>query len=167
MKQGNLVLKVLGWTIVATVVFVLIGKIGRKRAHKYSIEQEFHRHVSARDRLLNPKEFQMYRIIKEAFPNQLVFCQVALSQLIDIKPGAPKGLANRFYRLVADFVVCDTDTKPWLVIEVDGRSHRTTVQAERDTRKDIVVTEAGLKILRISAAHLPIARELRRMAASR
>ena len=37
-----------------------------------------------------------------------------------------------------------------LVVEVDGSQHKEAIQAERDSRKDRLLKEAGIKILRLS-----------------
>ena len=37
-----------------------------------------------------------------------------------------------------------------LVVEVDGSQHREDVQSARDSRKDRLLSDAGIKILRLS-----------------
>ena len=37
-----------------------------------------------------------------------------------------------------------------LVVEVDGSQHKKEIQMKRDKRKDRLLTEAGIKILRLS-----------------
>lgn len=49
-----------------------------------------------------------------------------------------------------DFVIYNTLNKAIeLVIEVDGSQHNESVQAERDRRKDRLLGDAGIKILRL------------------
>lgn len=50
-----------------------------------------------------------------------------------------------------DFVIYNTLNKAIeLVIEVDGSQHKECIQAERDRRKDRLLSNAGIKILRLS-----------------
>ena len=149
--------------IVAGLAVALLASFWDKRTKRKQINQQFDRRVRAKKTVLNEKEYELYKSLQSAFPHHLILCQVALSQLIDVKPNAPRGLANKFYRLVADFVICTTSTQPLAVIELDGRAHQTAVQAERDRRKDAVINASGLKIIRIRANSMPSARELKRL----
>jgi hypothetical protein len=94
-----------------------------------------------------------------------VLPQVALSQFIAVKAGAPRSLAwqNRFYRLVADFVLCRRDFGIIAVIEVDDPSHARAERQRADARKPQVVESAGLRLVRIPAGQLPSDARLRAM----
>lgn len=113
------------------------------------------------NQLLNKAGLTLYRTLLKACPECLVFSQVALSQLIGLRRGAPRALTNRYYRLVADFVICDQEGKPIAVIELDGRWHDSTRQSERDGRKDQILGAAKIPIVRLKPASIPEAAELR------
>ena len=55
--------------------------------------------------LLSKSEQQLHRRLLQAFPQHLIFSQVALSQLIGLNPGAAWSTRNRYGQLVADFVI--------------------------------------------------------------
>ena len=49
-----------------------------------------------------------------------------------------------------DFVIYNTLNKAVeLVVEVDGSQHKESIQTERDRRKDRLLSNAGIKILRL------------------
>ena len=50
-----------------------------------------------------------------------------------------------------DFLIYNTLNKEIeMVVEVDGSQHKEEIQANRDKRKDRLLTDAGIKILRLS-----------------
>ena len=48
-----------------------------------------------------------------------------------------------------DFVLCNGQFAPYLVVELDGSSHHRRRQRERDATKDEVLQAAGLEVLRL------------------
>lgn len=84
----------------------------------------------------------------------VLFCHVRLIDLVDCKGG--QGVRNTIDRLHVDFVLCRGkahDYQPVLVIELDGPSHQTPKQQERDEKKDNALQEAELPILRFPVAN--------------
>ena len=56
-----------------------------------------------------------------------------------------------------DFVVYDKlDKKVHLIIEVDGKQHEDFIQKQRDERKDRIIQEAGLKLIRIRTTDVDV-----------
>ena len=54
------------------------------------------------------------------------------------------------YRRACDFVIYNTlDKKIELVVEVDGSQHQEEIQSARDRRKDRLLQEANIRILRL------------------
>lgn len=46
--------------------------------------------------------------------------------------------------------------KTRLIIEVDGKQHEDVVQEKRDDRKDRILQEAGLKLIRIKTTDVDV-----------
>jgi very-short-patch-repair endonuclease len=112
--------------------------------------------------LLSKSEQQLHQRLLQAFPQHLIFSQVALSQLIGLNAGTAWSTRNRYSQLVADFVICDLKYQPLAVIEVDGITHDHPKQAEADSRKVAVLSAAQLVLLRLNGAALPTVEELKR-----
>lgn len=144
---------------VALIAIPLLALLGRPRLARW--RNPFEGVVQSQE-LLNEAEVRLYRLLREAVPECYVLPQVALSQVIRLRRGAPRELFNRYDRLVADFVVCTAQFTPLAVVELDGRTHQRRRQKERDRRKDQVVLAAGLKMFRIRArGRWPSAFEIR------
>jgi Protein of unknown function (DUF2726) len=113
--------------------------------------------------LLTQSEQRLYKLLTEVLPHHCIFAQVAVSQLIGLDTGAPWSIRNRYSQLVVDFVICGTDYRPLLVVELDGISHEHPKQAEADARKVAVLRAAKLDLIHINAAALPSSSELKSM----
>lgn len=84
-------------------------------------------------------------------PGHHVFPKVRLSDLLDI-PGdgrqywqAYGGVSQKH----VDFVLCDAQFRPYLVVELDGKSHARPRQQRADATKDAVLEAAGIELLRL------------------
>jgi very-short-patch-repair endonuclease len=115
--------------------------------------------------LLSPREQEFHKLLVGLYPQHFVFAQVALSQLIDVRPGTANRLSirNQFSQLVADFVLCGRDFSIALVIELDDPTHAAPDRQDADRRKTRAIEAAGMRLVRIPAGPLPQIAELRRM----
>ena len=115
--------------------------------------------------LLTAREQDLYRRLEELYPQHRVFAQVALSQLLDVRPGTGnrRAIRNHFSQLVADFVLCRPDFSVAAVIELDDSSHGAIDRQQADGRKTKAVESAGLRLVRIPAGPLPSNDELREL----
>jgi len=112
--------------------------------------------------VLTPVEQQLYHRLTRAFPDQVVLAQVAVSQLVGVKRGEKRqAIANRYNRLVVDFVVCGRDFRVAAVIELDDRSHDEPARQDADRRKAAVLAAAGIPLHRLNVNPLPDESELR------
>jgi uncharacterized protein DUF2726 len=113
--------------------------------------------------LLTPWEQDLYRRLEELYPQHRVFAQVALSPLLEVRPGTGnrRAIRNHYSQLVADFVLCRDDFSVVAVIELDDSSHAATDRRNADLRKTKAVESAGLRLVRIPAGELPSPDELR------
>ena len=116
--------------------------------------------VKAR-RPVSPVEQQLYRRLIDAFPQCIVLCQVAVSQLVSVTPGPGRQAAfNRIARLVADFVICTADFSVVHVIELDDSSHAAADRQNADRNKSDALAAAGYSLVRFQASRLPTVAEL-------
>jgi hypothetical protein len=128
------------------VLAVAIGLAERLFQSRRSVPDQWP--VYARP-VLTEVERDFYTRLRAALPELTVLCQVQIGQFIEVKdPSRHPGVRNRYDRLSADFVVCLEDFQPLLVIELDDATHDRPVQRARDTKKDSVLTAAGVTIVR-------------------
>lgn len=129
------------------------GRKGRQAAYK------------ARAALLTEPEQVLLHRLREAFPEHLVFSQVAMNQIVSVHPriankSERKSLWNRINGLSLDFVVCSLDCAPVAAIELDDRTHERADRRKSDANKDAALESAGVRLLRISVGAIPSADEL-------
>ncbi|EAR22470.1 DUF2726 domain-containing protein [Nitrococcus mobilis] len=112
-------------------------------------------------RPLSDPEQVLFGRLKTALPDHVILSQVSFSQFLFTKGGDRKQNFARFAEVrqkVADFLVCDPSFRIVSVIELDDRSHRQ----EKDERRDAILKEAGLKIVRWKTSNIPNAETIRR-----
>ena len=98
----------------------------------------------------------------------ILLAKVRLGDLVRVRgQGSEEATArNKIDRKHVDFVLVDPGSmQPWLVIELDDRSHRSAAARSRDADKDAALAGAGLPLLRIPAARRYDAGELRQQIA--
>jgi hypothetical protein len=89
---------------------------------------------------------------EEAFNTMMFHSQVALAQLASVTNEA---LTTREREFMSNRASCDlvvyfkVGKTPLGVIEVDGGSHETAVQSERDSLKNSILEKSGIPILRL------------------
>jgi very-short-patch-repair endonuclease len=114
--------------------------------------------------LLSEREQVLFGRLARALPGHRVLAQVALSQMVGVKKGANyRAVSNRYYRLVADFVVCKPDFSILAVVELDDRYHDHPRRQDADRRKTDVLQAAGIPIFRVNGGVLPSEEELASM----
>jgi len=150
------------WVIVLVVVVVIVLLKVQPRALRSS--RFGHWPLSAQP-LLTPREQQLYHRLRALYPNQLLFVQVALSQLLKVAPSVSDSWAirNHFIRLVADFALCRADFSVIAIIELDDASHSRSDRIDADRRKALALESAGIPLVRIPAGALPSDAELKRL----
>jgi hypothetical protein len=110
---------------------------------------------------VSPVEQQLYRRLIDAFPQCIVLCQVAVSQLVSVTPGPGQQVAfNKICRLVADFVLCTADFAVIGIIELDDSSHAAAHRQNADRNKSEALTAAGYTLVRFQASKLPTSAQL-------
>ena len=107
--------------------------------------------------LSKPEQILFHRLI-EAFPNHLVFAQVAMSMVVKpVYSNRSEGtiLLNRICRKVFDFVICDKKSNVLYVVELDDASHDRAVSKKRDHDKNMALKSAGIPLVRFQAKEMP------------
>jgi very-short-patch-repair endonuclease len=114
-------------------------------------------------KLLSERERSLYQSLLNLYPDHKLFIQVALSQLIEVDRNHPErqSIRARYKQLVADFVLCRSDLSVVAVIELDDRSHAAPIRQAADARKNKVLANAGIRLVRIPAGRIPSADDLR------
>jgi very-short-patch-repair endonuclease len=86
--------------------------------------------------------------------------QVAVSQILRAS-GKDRAGFFAINKLLVDFLIVSESFKVLAVVELDGRSHGSEQQRERDARKNAAFESACIKIHRVSHPKLPEVAEIR------
>lgn len=95
--------------------------------------------------LLSNHEKTMFGEIRQSVPECQIFVQVALSAILWTKSQSTR---NKFNRLIADFVITDSDFNILAIIELDDKSHDNPETQAKDAKRDAMLREADYKVLR-------------------
>lgn len=109
--------------------------------------------LTAKPLLSRPEQTLYWRLVN-AFPNNTVLAQVALSQMFKATGGNRKSNFAHYGRVrqkVADFVICDRSFQPLYLIELDDRTH----SKKKDRQRDALTSESGLPTIRWRSSALP------------
>lgn len=81
----------------------------------------------------------------------IVMAKVRLADLIDRRQEKKwnQALFQKISQQHLDFVICNKDAKPMLVIEIQDSSHHTKEAMEKDAFKKIVLESSGYKLLQV------------------
>jgi len=111
--------------------------------------------------LLSANEKEFFVRLSQALPDCHILTQVALGALL--QPGI-KNNNKKYYRIratfsqkIADFVICGKEMEVLAVVELDDKTHR----ADRDAKRDAMLTQAGYKIIRWDSKSKPTAEQIR------
>lgn len=156
---------IFGMIFLAIAIVLLIAAVKKFKGNR-NISAGETWPVFAKKTLLNEKEQVVFQRLSEAFPDWIVFAQVALSQLVVVKSGKENGIyRNKIYKKVIDFVVCRTDTSIVASFELDGNSHDMPARSKSDVDKENALAAAGIKLIRINTKNLPNGSQLKALIA--
>jgi hypothetical protein len=115
--------------------------------------------------LMSPTELKLFSRLVAAYPQHFIMSQVQLSQIITVPKGSDNymGWLNKISRMSLDFVICDYESKPLCVIELDGASHLAKSSKDRDAKKDRSLAAASIRIVRIKVSEIPTVSELTKL----
>lgn len=101
--------------------------------------------------LFSQHEKDAYRKLKEIADKRgyMIFAKVRLLDLLEPVRKHPnyRTLFNKIQAKHVDFVLCDYDLEPYMIIELDDRSHDVPKRKERDQFVDEVLTQCGYRII--------------------
>ena len=107
-------------------------------------------------RLMTVPEQKLYWKLKRALPHLIVLAQVQASRTIRVKNGHSfKYWFNRINRTSYDFVICNKNSFPLAVIELDDSSHDNEKRQADDNRKNKALEGAKLKLFRWRMNEIP------------
>lgn len=135
---------------IALIVLRQFGLLGQAQARAY-----------VRRRPLTEVETKLYARLLEALPAHAVFAQVALSRVIEPKPGLKHLQAFRaISQKSVDFLVCDPAMNVVCAIELDDQTHGRADRRRADVTKSLALASAGVKLVRWQAKALPSVGEI-------
>lgn len=134
--------------VLVVLVFAAIrGKLGPKADYRYY----------KKELMTAPEQVLLHRLIS-ALPGKLIFAQVAMRALVDIKSTDRKTYWSKTGEIqgkYVDFVVCELSGAVVAVIELDDASHQREDRRKADLIKNKAFTEAGIRLIRIQGGKLP------------
>lgn len=148
-------------TIVVTAISGFVSKNKRSRRKEVKVNNTLSPAKFRAKRPLSDPEQVLFGRLKSALPDHVILSQVAFSQFLLTKGGDRKQNFTRFAEArqkVADFLVCDPSFQIVSVVELDDRSHRQ----EKDERRDAILKEAGLRVVRWRTSNIPNSEAIRR-----
>jgi hypothetical protein len=151
--------------LIVILIAVIAGAIWVLREITRGVGAEDDRWPLFAKPLLTEQEQLLYQRLVALYPDHIVVAQVALSQLLAVKPGTPhwRSIRSRYKQLVADFVLCRPDFTVVAVIELDDSSHAAAGRQDADQRKTKAVESAGIRLIRIPAGPVPSEGVLRQL----
>lgn len=144
--------------IFAVLIVVVIALKGKRQAlgdYRYY----------KKELLTAPEQVLLHRLIS-ALPGKLIFAQVAMRALVDVKSPDRKTYWSKTGEIqgkYVDFVVCEPSGAVIAVIELDDASHQREDRQKADRIKNKAFTEAGVRLIRIQGGKLPDAVTLQKL----
>jgi hypothetical protein len=109
--------------------------------------------------LSEPEQVLFWRL-REALPECVVLSQVSFSRFIEpagVGGSGRQALFNRISRKTVDFLLCLPDFTLVAAVELDDGSHLV----QRDVKRDAILKDAGIPILRMNVRDIPSVDQLR------
>ena len=142
------ILLVAGIVLIALSIVALVytAKSDEKLSKPFNAEYDY----VAKPQLMTASEREMFDVLRSA-TRHAIYPQVALSALVDKKGNATS--RNELFR-VLDFVICNSETKPILVVELNDKSHFLPSRRERDEKVAYILGKAKIKLLVVTVDEL-------------
>lgn len=99
-------------------------------------------------KLLNEREIIFYEKLKEGLKGLFVFPQVSMNQVLDVEQQRDYKDRIPFWAKIIDYVVCTPGYQIIAMIELDGPSHDSRSQKQKDQERDEMLKEAGYIVVR-------------------
>lgn len=136
---------------VLAVIVTVAGKMLGEKSPNLKTLPPFRKRKS----VLTENERAFFHTLCRAVPEgHFIFANMRLIDLVEVEGKGPgvQAWRNKVWRKHVDFVICEpAQLAPLLAIEVDGNTHATERQAQRDADKDACLHAAGIPLLRLPA----------------
>ncbi|OAM31921.1 DUF2726 domain-containing protein [Eikenella corrodens] len=107
-------------------------------------------------------EQEVYWKLVQALPDYIVLAQVQASRILKVKRGENhRAWFNRISRMSYDYLICQKNSYPLLVIELDDATHEKADRQDADRRKKLALASAGIKIIRWRRPDVPSTEQIR------
>lgn len=141
--------------LVGILIFVFALLEGDKKTPRDQTKGSIAFPYTKKEYFFTRSERALYSQLKNnVLPSYEVFSKVRLADLLVIKAQGSEYFKafGRISQKHVDFVICDQEYRPLLVIELDGDSHSRSKQKKADETKDQALQAAGLPILRLKVS---------------
>jgi very-short-patch-repair endonuclease len=113
-------------------------------------------------RALTPTDTLMFARLSEALPNHQILAQVQLIRYIDGRTASDKlRLFNTYGRMSSDFLICNEQFDVLAAVELDDKTHARPDRIKADTKKEAILKDAGIPLIRWHAEAIPKGPEIR------
>lgn len=148
-----IIIIVAGIALLAASTLGIFGKPTRKKRSHIEAEGKWPLYPYY---AMTRNEQALYWHLVKALPDYIVLAQVQASRVIRVKKGEnQQSYLNRFNRMSYDFLICHKNSYPLAVIELDDGSHQQAKRIESDNRKNKVLADAGIPLLRWEKNTIP------------
>lgn len=135
-----------------TILCILMFLVTRAKKEKKSVDTW---PLYPKKPISEAEQIFFYRLQK-ALPDNLILAQVQLSRFIGVKKGFDfHEWNNRINRMSIDFLVCRKDATIMAAIELDDSSHEKPESQKRDEKKNRVMKDAGIRLIRCHVRQMP------------
>ena len=126
----------------------LILKKTSEKIEEMPDEAREERKYSAKTTVMTAPEIALYSMLRQMTDGRLeILCQVALVSIVDKVNYT--SYRNDLFRIM-DFVLCDRNFKPLVVIELNDSSHMRKDRIERDQKIAEILSKAGLPLVTLT-----------------
>lgn len=98
--------------------------------------------------LFTEREAEFFQKLKTGMVGLHVFPQVSMNAVLDVEQQRTWKDRIPFWAKIIDFVICMPDFRIIAMVELDGPSHDSPQQKEKDDERDAMLTEAGYIVVR-------------------
>ncbi len=105
-----------------------------------------------KNKILTNREIEFYKALKNITDkyNLIIFSKMRIADIVDVKPYTKnhRGWFQRISQKHIDFILCNQELKPKILIELDDSTHDTSERIERDNFVNSIFSNSGIRLLR-------------------
>jgi Protein of unknown function (DUF2726) len=147
--------------LAAVVVFAIKRLALERRDDESSVGPPHPWPFESRPPLTAIEQTLYFRLVK-SLPECVVLAQVPLSSFLFVKKGNNfQAWNNRINRMSVDYLVCLQDMTIVAAIELDDKTQERTMRQVADEKKNAVLQDANVHLVRWRASALPSDEEIR------